>query len=70
MLEAIALAGIFIDFGPVGMTRDKEGKIYTMKDVNREICLRWPVNFAYQWVHSFSLGNAGWNFTGLSAGHL
>ncbi len=35
MLEAIALAGIFIDFGPVGMTRDKEGKIYTMKDVNR-----------------------------------
>jgi carboxyl-terminal processing protease len=35
MLEAIALAGIFIDAGPVGMTRDKEGKIYTMKDVNR-----------------------------------
>jgi carboxyl-terminal processing protease len=35
MLEAIAMAGIFIDFGPVGMTRDKEGKVYTMKDVNR-----------------------------------
>ena len=35
MQEAIALAGIFIDAGPVGMTRDKEGKIYTMKDVNR-----------------------------------
>jgi carboxyl-terminal processing protease len=35
MLEAIALTGIFIDAGPVGMTRDKEGKIYTMKDVNR-----------------------------------
>jgi carboxyl-terminal processing protease len=35
MLEAIALAGIFIDYGPVGMTRDKEGKIFTMKDVNR-----------------------------------
>ena len=35
MLEAIALAGIFIDSGPVGMTRNKEGKIYTMKDVNR-----------------------------------
>ncbi len=35
MLEAIALAGIFIDAGPVGMSRDKEGKIYTMKDVNR-----------------------------------
>jgi carboxyl-terminal processing protease len=35
MLEAIALAGIFIDFGPVGMTKDKDGKVYTMKDVNR-----------------------------------
>lgn len=35
MLEAIALAGIFIDYGPVGMTRDKDGKIFTMKDVNR-----------------------------------
>ncbi len=35
MMEAIALAGIFIDAGPVGMTKDKEGKIYTMKDVNR-----------------------------------
>jgi carboxyl-terminal processing protease len=35
MLEAIAMAGIFIDFGPVGMTRDKDGKVYTMKDVNR-----------------------------------
>ncbi|HEY4935868.1 MAG TPA: S41 family peptidase [Puia sp.] len=35
MLEAIALTGIFIDSGPVGMTRDKEGKIFTMKDVNR-----------------------------------
>ncbi len=35
MLEAISLAGIFIDSGPVGMTRDKEGKVHTMKDVNR-----------------------------------
>jgi carboxyl-terminal processing protease len=35
MLEAIALAGIFIDAGPVGMTKDKEGKVYTMKDINR-----------------------------------
>jgi carboxyl-terminal processing protease len=35
MLEAIALAGIFIDAGPVGMTRDKEGRIYTMKDASR-----------------------------------
>lgn len=35
MMEAIALAGIFIEGGPVGMTSDKEGKIYTMKDMNR-----------------------------------
>lgn len=35
MSEAIALAGIFIDAGPVGMTKNKEGKIFTMKDVNR-----------------------------------
>lgn len=35
MMEAIALAGIFIDFGPVGMSKDKDGRVYTMKDVNR-----------------------------------
>ena len=35
MLEAISLAGIFIDAGPVGMSRDKEGRIYTMKDASR-----------------------------------
>jgi len=35
MMEAIALTGIFIDFGPVGMSRDKDGKVYTMKDVHR-----------------------------------
>jgi carboxyl-terminal processing protease len=43
MLEAIALAGIFIDIGPVGMTRDKEGKIYTMKDVNRGSVYEGPL---------------------------
>ena len=43
MLEAIALAGIFIDAGPVGMTRDKEGKIYTMKDVNRGSVYEGPL---------------------------
>ena len=43
MLEAIALAGIFIDFGPVGMTKDKEGKIYTMKDVNRGSVYEGPL---------------------------
>lgn len=35
MAEAIALTGIFIDAGPVGMTKNKEGKIFTMKDINR-----------------------------------
>jgi carboxyl-terminal processing protease len=35
MTEAISLAGIFIDAGPVGMTKDKEDKVFTMKDINR-----------------------------------
>jgi len=33
--EAVDLAGLFIDFGPVGMARDKDGKMYTLRDVNR-----------------------------------
>lgn len=33
--EAIDLAGIFIDAGPVGQIKDKAGKVYTLKDVNR-----------------------------------
>jgi carboxyl-terminal processing protease len=43
MLEAISLAGIFIDAGPVGMSRDKEGRIYTMKDVNRGAVYEGPL---------------------------
>ena len=43
MLEAIALVGIFIDFGPVGMTRDKDGKVLTMKDPNRGAVYDGPV---------------------------
>lgn len=35
MLEAIELAGIFIDGGPVGMIKSKEEKAITLKDVNR-----------------------------------
>ena len=35
MQEAIELSGIFIDFGPVGMDKDKDAKLYTLKDVNR-----------------------------------
>jgi carboxyl-terminal processing protease len=35
MDEAIELSGIFIDFGPVGMDKGRDTKIYTLKDVNR-----------------------------------
>ena len=35
MQEAVELAGIFIDAGPVGQYKTKESKIYTLKDVNR-----------------------------------
>ena len=35
MDEAIELSGIFIDFGPVGMDKGRDAKVYTLKDVNR-----------------------------------
>lgn len=35
MWEAIQLAGIFIDIGPVASVKDKEGKVSIMKDPNR-----------------------------------
>lgn len=35
MQEAIELAGIFIDGGPVGQIKSRDAKIYTMMDVNR-----------------------------------
>ena len=35
MQEAVELAGIFIDAGPVGQLKSKEAKVYTLKDVNR-----------------------------------
>jgi carboxyl-terminal processing protease len=35
MQEAIELSGIFIDFGAVGMDKDRNAKLYTLKDVNR-----------------------------------
>lgn len=43
MTEAIALAGIFIDVGAVGMTKNKEGKVFTMKDVNRGSVYEGPL---------------------------
>lgn len=33
--EAVALAGIFIDAGPIGITKDKAGIAQTVKDINR-----------------------------------
>jgi carboxyl-terminal processing protease len=35
MEEAVALSGLFIDAGPVGQVKDREAKVFTMKDVNR-----------------------------------
>jgi carboxyl-terminal processing protease len=35
MEEAIALAGIFIDAGPVGLVKTKTGEVFTAKDQNR-----------------------------------
>ena len=35
MEEAVALAGLFIDAGPVGQVKDRDGKVHTLKDVNR-----------------------------------
>ena len=33
--EAVSLAGIFIDYGPVGMQRGQTGKVFVLKDANR-----------------------------------
>ncbi len=35
MWEAMQLAGIFIDIGPVASSKDKEGKVHFLKDPNR-----------------------------------
>lgn len=35
MDEAVAMAGIFIDAGPVGVIKDRTGEMRTMKDINR-----------------------------------
>jgi len=43
MLEAMELSGIFIDAGPVGQVKDKEGKVFTLKDVNRGTIYNGPL---------------------------
>ena len=35
MQEAVELSGLFIDAGPVGQVATRDGKVYTLKDVNR-----------------------------------
>ena len=35
MQEAVDLAGLFIDAGPVGQVKTKEGKVFTLKDITR-----------------------------------
>lgn len=35
MNEAVGLAGLFIDAGPVAQIKDRNAKVYTLKDVNR-----------------------------------
>jgi carboxyl-terminal processing protease len=35
LLEAVAMAGIFIDAGPMGLLRDRLGEVTTYKDLNR-----------------------------------
>jgi carboxyl-terminal processing protease len=35
LLEAVAMAGIFIDAGPMGLLKDKLGEVVTYKDLNR-----------------------------------
>jgi carboxyl-terminal processing protease len=43
LTEAVALAGIFIDAGAVGMIKDKDGKVYTLKDMNRGAVYEGPL---------------------------
>ncbi|QEC68175.1 hypothetical protein FRZ67_13015 [Panacibacter ginsenosidivorans] len=43
MREAMELAGIFIDAGPVEQIKDKEGKVYTLKDANRGTIYSGPL---------------------------
>lgn len=35
MQEALAMAGIFIDEGPLGITRDRQGTVTVLRDLNR-----------------------------------
>lgn len=43
MDEAVQLAGLFIDAGPVGQVVAKDAKVYTLKDVNRGMVWSGPL---------------------------
>lgn len=43
MWEAMQLAGIFIDYGPVGSVKSKEGKVHFLKDPNRGTAYDGPL---------------------------
>lgn len=43
MEEAVELSGIFIDAGPVEQIKDRDNKIYTLKDVNRGTIFDGPL---------------------------
>jgi carboxyl-terminal processing protease len=45
MEEAIELAGIFIDVGPVGMEKERGSRITTLKDMNRGTIYDGPLMF-------------------------
>lgn len=41
--EAVAMAGIFIDAGPIGLLRNKAGELITVKDINRGTIYNGPL---------------------------
>lgn len=43
MQEAVELSGIFIDAGPVEQVKDREGRILTLKDMNRGTIYNGPL---------------------------
>ncbi len=43
MWEAMQLAGIFIDYGPVGSVKEKTGKVHFLKDPNRGTAYDGPL---------------------------
>jgi carboxyl-terminal processing protease len=51
LMEAVSMAGIFIDAGPVGIVKNKNGEMTTLKDMNRGTVYDGPLVLM---VNSFS----------------